>query len=143
MKNVKKITALMLIMVFVLAFSTISASAATTKDKVVTGSSSFNSAWEKTATFKSGSTNIGKMVFGYDTTLTKEDYVWTMATECYSTPKIWRSGYDANYTSGSQKGKNTYAKHEITHKTYYVYYRIVFSVDYSNVTDTTVASHVK
>jgi len=140
----KRLLAILLSIVLVFTtFAVFSASAATTDTKTVNGASNFNKAWEKTATYKSNSIYIGVMVYGYNTVLIKEDYVWTKAAECYSTPKIFRDGYDTSYQSGSQKGQNTYAKYEITHKTYYVSYRIVFSATYNNVTSTVAASTVK
>lgn len=83
------------------------------------------------------------MVYGYDTYLTKEDYVWAKATECYSTAMVKRSGYETSYTEGPEKGKGKYSKIEVTHQTYYVYYKINLSASYSGVTYTTVASAVK
>ena len=120
------------------------ASAAGYTDKAsVRNSGGFSSEWEKTKTYKVGSTTIAYMIYGYDKDWINEDYVWTKATECYSTAKVFRDGHDTSYCSGPQKGKNTYSKIEVKHQTYYVDYRIDLSATYSNVKSTTASSSVK
>lgn len=109
----------------------------------IRNSSGFGSAWEKTRTYKKGSTTIGYMVYGYNTDWIKEDYVWTKATECYSTAMVYRDGYDTKYCEGPEKGKNIYSKIEVTHRTYYVNYKVEFSASYSGVTYTTSSSSIK
>lgn len=117
--------------------------AATTHTKTKSGSSNFTKEWENLTTYKVGNTVVGHMVWGYNTYMINEDYVWTKATECYSTPSIYREGYDTAWKVGSEKGKNVYSKYEITHKTYNVKYRIKFSSTYSNMTNSTTPSSIK
>lgn len=146
MKHTTKFLAIFLLIALMTSLIVMPASAATsgyTNTVSVRSSSSFTSEWEKTRTYKVGSTEIGHMIYGYDTDWINEDYVWTKATECYSTAKVYRDGYDTSYCTGSQKAKGTYSKIEVTHKTYYVKYQIELSATYSNVTYTTATSSVK
>ena len=117
--------------------------AATDNVKSKSGSSNFKKAWENTTTYKVGNEVVGYMVWGYDTYMINEDYVWTKATQCYSTPSIFREGHDTAWKVGSEKGKNKYSKYEITHKTYNVKYKITFSSTYSNMKNSTTTSSVK
>lgn len=100
---------------------------------------------KKPRTYKVGSTVVAYMIFGYDKDWIFEDYVWTKATQCYSTAMVYRNGYDTgwNYCTGSEAGKNSYSTIEVTHQTYLVYYKMQLSASYSNVTYTTAASSVK
>ena len=107
------------------------------------GSGSFTSEWEKTRTYKYNSKTIAYMIYGFDKDFINEDYVWTKSTECYSTAMLKRDGHDTSYCKGSQKGKNKYSKIEVTHKTYYVYYKMSLSASYKGVTYTTASSNVK
>lgn len=146
MKKSVKILSMILVVVLMTSIFVMPASAAGyTNSTSETSSSSFTSEWEKTRTYKVGSTVIGYMIFGYDTDWVYEDYVWTKATECYSTAMVYRSGYDSNweYCTGTEQAKNTYSKIEVTHQTYYVYYKMKLSASYSGVTYTTAASSVK
>lgn len=114
-----------------------------TNSASVRNSKSFTSEWEKTRTFKSNSQTIGYMIYGFDKDWINEDYAWTKGTECYSTAMLKRDGYDTSYCKGSQKGKNKYSKIEVTHKVYYMYYKINLSASYTGVTYTTSSSSVK
>lgn len=146
MKNTVKLLSMMLVIALMISIAVVPASAAGYTDSTsVSGSSGFTSEWEKTRTYKSGSTIIGYMIYGYDTDWIYEDYVWTKATECYSTAMVYRDGYDTgwDYCTGPEADKNTYSKIEVTHRTYYVYYKMELSASYSGVTYTTAASSVK
>lgn len=105
----------------------------------------FTAEWEKTRTYKVGSNVIGYMTYGYDLAGADEDYVWTKSTECYSTSMVYRDGYDTDlsYICGPEKGKDKYSKIEVRHKTYYVYYKVMFSVAYTGVTYTTSITNIK
>lgn len=139
-----KLLSMILVIVLMASIVVMPASAAGYTDTAsVRNSGGFSSEWEKTKTYKVGSTVIAYMTYGYDKDWINEDYVWTKSTECYSTAKVFRDGYDTSYCSGSQKGKNTYSKIEVTHRTYYVDYKIDLSATYSNVTSTTASSSVK
>lgn len=134
-------------MVAILLMATVTAIPASaanyTNSTTVSSSSRFKSEWEKTRTYKVGSTVIAYMVYGYDTDYINEDYVWTKATGCYSTAMVKRNYYDTGYQAGTQKGKNVYSKIEVKHVTYNVSYKIKLSTTYSNVTYTTASSSVK
>ncbi len=147
MKHFKHIFALLLVVALLVSALSISASAdySNTDSTTGHGSSRFNNAWEKTRTYKVGNTTIGKMIYGYDTDWIKEDYVWTIATECYSRAFLFRDGIDTSYASDDRKyvGKGEYSKTEWMHRVYHVNYRIKLSATYSNVTYTTKSSTVK
>lgn len=147
MKHFKSIFALLLVVVLLVSALSISASAAyyNTDTNNGHGSSKFDKAWEKTRIYRVNSSVIGKMIYGYDTDWIKEDYVWTIATECYSRSYLFRDGYDTSYVSDSRSdvGRNEYSKTERVHKTYYVNYRIKFSATYSNVTISEIRTSVK
>ena len=85
------------------------------------------------------------MIYGFDKDYINEDYVWTKATESYSRAMLHREGHDkaSIYCAGSKKGKGDYSKIEVTHKTYYVSYKIELSASYSDVTSTTTTTFVK
>ena len=88
--------------------------------------------WEKTRTYYKGSTKIGTMIYGFDTDWTDEDYCWTMATECYSTSRVFRDGYDVAWQEDDPDvEKNKWSETEITHRTYYVKYLMNFSASYT------------
>lgn len=106
-------------------------------------SDGFSTAWEKTKTYMVGSDIIGYMIYGYNTDWINEDYVWTMGKECCSTASVFRDGYDSTDCSGFEAAKDSYSKIEVTHKTYYVYYKVKFSASYSKVTSFTMTSNVK
>ena len=150
MKGALKFLATSLAVAVMTAATVTPVSAATTgytDETSVRGSSNFTSEWEKTTTYKvnNGTVTVGTMIYGYDKDYINEDYVWTKDTECYSRAKLYRDGHDKNsiYCAGSQKGKNTYSKIEVTHQTYYVSYKIELSSSYSGVTSTTASSSVK
>lgn len=147
MKHFKSIFAFLLVASLMMAALSVSASAAYIDTDTYSGHgfSHFNNPWEKTRTYKIGNTTIGKMIYGYDTDWIKEDYVWTIVTECYTRSYVFRDGYDSSYVSDDSNyvGKNEYSKTERAHKTYYVNYRIKFSATYSNVTFTQALSSVK
>ena len=144
MKRINKLITMVVALVLMVSATAIPAAAAGYTDYAYVGtSSSFDSEWEKTRTYKVDSDVIAYMVFGYDKDWINEDYVWTKSPECYSTAKVKRSGHETAYCAGSQKGKNSYSKIEVTHQSYYVYYRIDLSASYSNVSYTTAASSVK
>lgn len=109
----------------------------------VRSSKLFHSEWERTRTYRVGSTTIASMVYGYDTDFIDEDYAWTKSKECYSTAMVKRDGYDTSYLYGSQKGKNIYSKVEVTHETYYVSYGINLTATYRDVSYSTIESSVK
>lgn len=94
------------------------AAAGYTSSAYVGSSSRFTSEWEKTRTYKVGTNIIAYMIYGFDKDYIYEDYVWTKATECYSTAMVRRDGYETDYCKGQQKGKNVYSKIEVIHKTY-------------------------
>ena len=146
MKKMVKMLSVVMVIVIMATIMVLPASAAGYSNNAsVRSSSTFNSEWEKTRTYKVGSDTIGTMIYGYDTDWINEDYVWTKATECHSTAMVYRDGYDADwsYCAGPEKGRNTYSKIEVTHRTYYVYYKMKFSASYSNVSYTTATSSVK
>lgn len=148
MKRTLKFLSMLLVVVMATANSVMPVKAASTgyyDSTNVSGASKFTSEWEMTRTYKIGSTTIGYMIYGYDTDWINEDYVWTKATECYSKAMVYRNGYDSNwdYCEGSEKGKNSYSKIEVTHRTYYVYYKMYLSASYSGVSYTTASSSVK
>jgi len=146
MKKVTKMLSALLLTALMLSAIVVPASAAGYSNSASeTSSSSFTSEWEKTRTYKVGSTVVAYMIFGYDKDWIFEDYVWTKATQCYSTAMVYRNGYDTgwNYCTGSEAGKNSYSTIEVTHQTYLVYYKMQLSASYSNVTYTTAASSVK
>lgn len=88
--------------------------------------------WEKTRKYYKGSTLIGTMIYGFDTDWTDEDYCWTKATECYSTSRILRDGYDVAWQEDEPDvGKNSWSETEIKHRTYYVKYQMKFSASYT------------
>lgn len=119
------------------------AHASTSKMENAYGSSLFDSEWEKTTTYYSGSVKIGIMIWGFDTDAIDEDYAWTMGYECDTTASIRRLYYDDSYIYGPEASKDNYSKLEITHETYDVNYRITFSATYADVTDRTEESNVK
>lgn len=146
MSKTVKLLSMVLVIVLTVSILIVPASAAGySRMESIGGSSNFSSEWEKTNTYKIGNTVIGHMIYGFDKDWIHEDYVWTKATECYSTAKVYRSYFDTYYNSGKEVGRNAYSKIEVTHKTYSVSYRIDFSASYthSSVTCTTAASHVK
>lgn len=146
MSKTVKLLSMVLVIVLTISILIVPASAngytGTTSES---GASRFTSEWEKTRTYKVGSAVIGHMVYGFDKDWIHEDYVWTIATQCYSTALVLRSSFDPSYCSGPEKERNVYSKIEVTHKTHSVAYRIDFSSSYtySSVTYTTTASHVK
>ena len=144
MKRTTRFLSMVTALALVFAVTAIPADAADyTNYAYVKGSSKFSSEWEKTRTYKVGSTTVAYMIYGYDTDWINEDYVWTKSTESYSTAMVKRDGYDTSYCKGSQKGKNVYSKIEVTHKTYYVYYKVKLSATYSGISYTTASSTVK
>ena len=144
MKRITRLMAMLATLMLMATVTIVPAAAAGYTDYAYVGtSSSFNSEWEKTRTYNVGSTTVAYMVFGYDTDWIKEDYVWTKATECYSTAMVKRGGHDTSYCEGTEQGQNVYSKIEVTHKTYYVYYKIDLSATYSNVSHTTATSSIK
>lgn len=125
-------------------FEPVSFQAGTLKYTSVNSASKFSKNWEETICYYTNGVAIGKMVYGYDTNWTKEDYTWTIAYQCYSTAKVKRQYVDTSAHNGSQAGKNAYSTIEVEHQSYYVTYGINFSADYSNVTaDPAVPSTIK
>lgn len=143
MKKLSKLLIMCLAVLMLVGTFATSASAAWTNTRSMSGSSRFKSDWEKTTTYKVGTTTIGKMIYGYDTAWINEDYVWTKGYECETTAKVKRMYYDNSYISDSKAAKNKYSKIEVTHKTYYVLYQIKFEATYGNVTYSTATSSVK
>ncbi len=146
MSKTVKLLSMVLVIVLTVSILIVPASAAGyTGTAGESGASRFTSEWEKTRTYKVGGTVIGYMIYGFDKDWIHEDYVWTKATQCYSTALVFRNSFDTSYCSGPEKDRNVYSKIEVTHKTYSVAYRIDFSSSYtySSVTYTTDASHVK
>lgn len=144
MKKIRRVLSMTLVVMLMISITAVPVSAAGYSDHAYVGTSvSFTSEWEKTRTYSVSSGIIGYMVYGYDVDWINEDYVWTKATECYSTASVQRAGHDTSYCSGTEQGKNTYSKIEVTHQTYYVYYKIAFSVSYSNVSYSTASTSVK
>lgn len=145
MSKTVKLLSMVLVIVLTISILIVPASAVSyTQIETVKDANMFSSEWEKTNTYRVGNTVIGHMIYGFDKDWIHEDYVWTKATQCYSTALVYRNYFDSSsYCSGKEAEKNVYSKIEVTHKTYYVFYRIDFSASYSNVTYTTVTSHVK
>ena len=88
-------------------------------------------------------TNIGKLVFGYDTDWYNEDYAWSMGTECNTKAAIRRMNVDTHFYYGSEKAKNKYSKYEVRHNGDYVFYAIVWSCTYGDTTSSSSPSSVK
>ena len=140
----KIVIALCVCMLVCGVIDTTSFQAATLKSYTVDSSSKFNNDWEEKIVYYSNGSAIGRMVYGYDTFMVKEDYTWTMAYQCYSTAKVKRQYVDTSAHNGTQTGKNQYSTIEVVHQSYCVTYGISFSVDYNNVTqDAPVTSNIK
>ena len=88
--------------------------------------------WEYTRTYFYNGTTIGRLVYGFDTTFIDEDYAWTMGTSSATTAALWRYGYDEGYSYSEVASSGTFAKEELKHEVYNVYYKIIFSNTYND-----------
>lgn len=146
MKKLTRLLAICCVFAMMFCITPFSAHAATTMDpKTESNSSRFDNEWEKTTTYKIGTTEIGHMIWGFDKDYINEDYVWSVGNECSTQPSVYRDGHDTSYVNGTLGQTYLYGKIEVQHKTYYVKYRITFSASYtkSNITSTTTTSSVK
>ncbi len=131
MKKMKFIALLCAAVIGVTSVMSTQVSAVTTGSSLVNGSDKFKNEWEKTKTYYQNGVEIGSMIFGFDTWAIDEDYVWTIAKECYSKARIKRNTVDEDWVIGPEKGKNKYSKIEVTHKNFSIYYGIEFSATYT------------
>lgn len=135
MKKTLKPISMVLTIIMMLSLLTCYASAETSRDMSAT---SFPKKWEKTTHFYisvSGYelTEIGTMVWGYNTFLFNEDYCNTVGWEHNkSTAKLKRVGYDNDFVSGGTAVTTATSRIEIRHKTSSVIYRITLSGNYNN-----------
>lgn len=119
--------------------------AATWKSKTINNANGFNKAWEKTVTYrlKSNNSKIGTMTYGYNTFLTKEDYVWTKSNEGYTLAEVKRISIDNEVKYGNKAGMNKYSKIEVKHQNFHIKYQIKFYATYGDTFESEATSSVK
>lgn len=135
MNKIKKLVAVIVTIASMMTLFTLYASAETNIDMTWT---SFPKKWEKTTHFYiavSGIelTEVGTMIWGYNTFMFNEDYCTTRGWEHNkSTARLKRVGYDNGFVSGNTAATTYFSNVEIRHKTSNVIYRITLSGNYNN-----------
>lgn len=145
-KNISRILSICCIFAMMLCATPLTAHAETTMPaQSASGSSKFDSEWEKTTTYKISGTKIGHMIWGFDKDYINEDYVWSVGTECSTQPAVFRNGHDSSYVTGTWGQAYLYGKIEVQHQTYYVNYRMKFATTYDtgSISSRTTSSSVK
>lgn len=135
MKNVKKVTAMLLSIVMLVCCLSMSASASEHMRTVNEGASRFESEWEHTRIYIHVNTEdyIGSLVYGYDTNLRNQDYAWSEGNECKTRAGIRRVGVDDDIVYGSWANIDTYGTYVVNHSSSYVIYSIEFENDYEGL----------
>lgn len=143
----KKTIKLISIITAILTMFTLFAFYSSAETNLNMSATSFSKKWEYTTHFYisvSGNqlTEIGTMIWGYNTFAFNEDYCRTRGWEHNkSTAKLKRIGHDSDYISGTTAATTFLSSIEKIHKTDNVSFRITLSGDYSNheITKTTVS----
>lgn len=101
---------------------------------VIGGESAFDDSWELSVDVSYNGTDIGVMVYGFDTAWVNEDYVWTKSYVGTSKAGLYRYGKDSSINWGSEKGAKIFSKSEAQHKTNTVYNYAYFSAAGESIT---------
>lgn len=107
----------------------------------------FKHEWEHTRKLYVDGDYKAKLIYGYDTDFTKEDYAWSVCEEYQSRAGIKRAddksgnAYDTKYTYSTYVSKTKYSKCEMKHTRDNVYYKCEINFKYIGDRTYTTASN--